>query len=107
MVTASERAARVRLLLFDVDGVLTDGTTSIDGAGNEAMRFHIRDGLGIVAQASETEALARQASSTRGVYLVPAFTGLGAPHWDANARGASVGSHVDFGDRGAEAKPSW
>jgi 3-deoxy-D-manno-octulosonate 8-phosphate phosphatase (KDO 8-P phosphatase) len=49
MVTASERAARVRLLLFDVDGVLTDGTTSIDGAGNEAMRFHIRDGLGIVA----------------------------------------------------------
>jgi 3-deoxy-D-manno-octulosonate 8-phosphate phosphatase (KDO 8-P phosphatase) len=48
-VTAAERAARVRLLLFDVDGVLTDGTTQVDGAGREAMRFHIRDGLGIVA----------------------------------------------------------
>jgi 3-deoxy-D-manno-octulosonate 8-phosphate phosphatase (KDO 8-P phosphatase) len=49
MATASERAARVRLLLFDVDGVMTDGTTSIDSAGTESMRFHIRDGLGIVA----------------------------------------------------------
>lgn len=48
-MTARARAARVRLLLFDVDGVLTDGTTQVDAAGHEAMRFHIRDGLGIVA----------------------------------------------------------
>ena len=48
-MTATERAARIRLLLFDVDGVLTDGTTAIDSAGHESMRFHIRDGLGIVA----------------------------------------------------------
>ena len=57
----------------------------------------LRDGLGIVKLASETEALARQASSTRGVYLVPAFTGLGAPHWDANARGALIGITRDVG----------
>ncbi|MDZ4736253.1 MAG: glycerol kinase GlpK [Rhodospirillaceae bacterium] len=57
----------------------------------------LRDGLGLVTHASETEALARQASSARGVYLVPAFTGLGAPHWDANARGALVGITRDIG----------
>jgi glycerol kinase len=57
----------------------------------------LRDGLGLVAHASETDALARQASSTRGVYLVPAFTGLGAPHWDANARGALIGITRDVG----------
>jgi glycerol kinase len=57
----------------------------------------LRDGLGLVAHAAETEALARQASSTRGVYLVPAFTGLGAPHWDANARGALIGITRDVG----------
>jgi len=57
----------------------------------------LRDGLGIVAQAAETEALARQAASMRGVYLVPAFTGLGAPHWDANARGALIGITRDVG----------
>ena len=48
-MTAVARAARVRLLLFDVDGVLTDGTTEMDTAGNEAVRFHIRDGLAVVA----------------------------------------------------------
>jgi glycerol kinase len=57
----------------------------------------LRDGLGLVGHATETEALARQAASTRGVYLVPAFTGLGAPHWDANARGALLGITRDVG----------
>jgi glycerol kinase len=57
----------------------------------------LRDGLGLVSHAAESEALARQASSTRGVYLVPAFTGLGAPHWDANARGALIGITRDVG----------
>jgi len=57
----------------------------------------LRDGLGLVAHAAETEKLARAAASTRGVYLVPAFTGLGAPHWDANARGALIGITRDVG----------
>jgi glycerol kinase len=51
----------------------------------------LRDGLGIIENASETEALARSLHSTDGVYFVPALTGLGAPHWEANARGTIVG----------------
>src|SRR5262249_31939474 len=51
----------------------------------------LRDGLGIIASAAETEALARSVSSTDGVYFVPALTGLGAPHWEPRARGTIVG----------------
>jgi len=51
----------------------------------------LRDGLGLIAQAGETEALARSVSSTDGVVFVPALTGLGAPHWEPAARGTIVG----------------
>ncbi|MEA2149087.1 MAG: glycerol kinase [Solirubrobacteraceae bacterium] len=51
----------------------------------------LRDGLGIIAAAAETEALARSLDSNDGVYFVPALTGLGSPHWDAYARGTIVG----------------
>ncbi|WP_370374814.1 glycerol kinase GlpK [Maricaulis sp.] len=51
----------------------------------------LRDGLGLIAKASEIEALAAAADPDSGVYLVPAFTGLGAPYWDPDARGAIVG----------------
>ena len=51
----------------------------------------LRDGLKLIADAGETEALARSIDDTGGVYLVPAFTGLGAPYWDAEARGAILG----------------
>jgi glycerol kinase len=51
----------------------------------------LRDGLGIIGDASETEALARSLSSNEGVYFVPALAGLGAPHWDAYARGTILG----------------
>ncbi len=51
----------------------------------------LRDGLGIIDTASRTGELADAADPTQEVYLVPAFTGLGAPHWDANARGAIFG----------------
>ncbi|MBT4139906.1 MAG: glycerol kinase GlpK [Candidatus Latescibacteria bacterium] len=51
----------------------------------------LRDGLGIIQTAAETESLAESITDTGGVYLVPAFTGLGAPHWNANARGTIVG----------------
>jgi glycerol kinase len=51
----------------------------------------LRDGLGIIATAADTEALARSVPNTGGVYFVPAFVGLGAPHWDQHARGAIVG----------------
>jgi glycerol kinase len=51
----------------------------------------LRDGLKIIAKADETGKLAAQADPTQEVYLVPAFVGLGAPHWDAEARGAIYG----------------
>jgi glycerol kinase len=51
----------------------------------------LRDGLGIIRSSAEVEALASSVPDNGGVYLVPAFAGLGAPHWDAYARGALVG----------------
>jgi glycerol kinase len=51
----------------------------------------LRDGLGIISEAAETEGLARSLESNDGVYFVPALTGLGSPHWDAYARGTIVG----------------
>jgi len=51
----------------------------------------LRDGLGIIATAAETETLAASLAGNDNVYLVPAFTGLGAPHWDMYARGLLIG----------------
>jgi glycerol kinase len=51
----------------------------------------LRDGLGIIAHAGETEALATSLDSNDGVYFVPALTGLGSPYWDPRARGTIVG----------------
>jgi glycerol kinase len=51
----------------------------------------LRDGLGIIGQSADIEALAARVPDNGGVFLVPAFTGLGAPHWDASARGVMVG----------------
>ncbi len=51
----------------------------------------LRDGLGIIKNAAEIETLARSVPHSDGVYLVPAFAGLGAPHWNARARGTLFG----------------
>jgi glycerol kinase len=57
----------------------------------------LRDGLQLFANASETESLASETRDGHSVYLVPAFTGLGAPHWDPKARGAILGLTRDTG----------
>ena len=57
----------------------------------------IRDGLQLINNASETESIAEQVPLDHGVFLVPAFTGLGAPYWDPNARGAILGLTRDSG----------
>ncbi|MGW8194178.1 MAG: glycerol kinase GlpK [Desulforhopalus sp.] len=57
----------------------------------------LRDGIGILDSAEKSESLASSLSSNNGVYLVPAFTGLGAPHWDPDARGAIFGITRDTG----------
>lgn len=51
----------------------------------------LRDNLGIITDAAETEAMARSVDDAAGVYIVPAFTGLGAPYWNPDARGAILG----------------
>jgi glycerol kinase len=82
-------------------GLLT--TVACDAAGGSAYALEasifiagaalqwLRDGLGIIARASESEARARSVVSTDGVYFVPALTGLGAPEWEPGARGTIVG----------------
>ncbi len=64
-----------------------EGSVFIAGA---AVQW-LRDGLGLVASAAQTEPAARRVESTLGVYMVPAFAGLGAPYWDPRARGALLG----------------
>ncbi len=64
-----------------------EGSVFIAGA---ALQW-LRDGLGIISTAAESEPLARSVADTGGVYFVPAFVGLGAPYWDAYARGAVLG----------------
>ncbi|HEY1708221.1 MAG TPA: glycerol kinase GlpK [Rhizomicrobium sp.] len=57
----------------------------------------LRDALGVIRTSDEIEALARTAKAAEGLYFVPAFTGLGAPYWDPDARGAIVGLTRDMG----------
>ena len=57
----------------------------------------LRDALQLIGHAGDTEALARSLDDNGGVYLVPAFTGLGAPYWDPDARGAVIGLTRDAG----------
>lgn len=64
-----------------------EGSVFIAGA---AIQW-LRDGLGIISSAAETEGLAASVADNHGVYFVPAFVGLGAPYWDQNARGAILG----------------
>jgi glycerol kinase len=64
-----------------------EGSAFVTGA---AVQW-LRDGLGLITDASETEALANSVADNGGAYLVPAFVGLGAPHWDMYARGVLVG----------------
>jgi glycerol kinase len=57
----------------------------------------LRDELGLLATAAESEVLARRAKPAEGLYVIPAFTGLGAPYWDPDARGAILGVTRDVG----------
>jgi glycerol kinase len=77
-------------IAYRLDGETTyalEGSIFIAGA---AVQW-LRDGLKVIRHASDSGDLAAKADPTQEVFLVPAFTGLGAPHWDANARGAMFG----------------
>jgi glycerol kinase len=83
------------------NGLLTTVAWRTDGATEYALEGSVfvagaavqwlRDGLGIITNAADTEAMAASVKDNQGVYFVPAFVGLGAPYWDMDARGAIVG----------------
>ena len=72
-----------------------EGSIFIAGAGVQ----WLRDKLKLINKASETEKIVKALKSNHGVYLVPAFTGLGAPYWDANSRGLLCGLTRDTGPK--------
>ena len=81
---------------YQLDGQIhycLEGSIFIAGAGIQ----WLRDGLGLIKHAKETQALAESLDDNRGVYLVPAFTGLGAPYWEPDVRGALFGLTRDTG----------
>ncbi|TCK02563.1 glycerol kinase GlpK [Marinobacterium mangrovicola] len=87
-VTSSQRL--LTTVAYQLDGkpsYALEGSIFVAGA---AVQW-LRDELGIIRNAAETETLARSIDSNKGVYLVPAFTGLGVPYWQADARGALFG----------------
>jgi glycerol kinase len=92
--TGGSPVASTKGLLTTVAWSLPGGVTyALEGsvfAGGATVQW-LRDGLGVIASAAESETLARSVADTGGVYLVPAFVGLGAPYWDAYARGLVIG----------------
>lgn len=92
-------ASKNRLLTtvaYRLNGVTTyalEGSIFVAGA---AIQW-LRDGIGIIDSAAQTENMAASLESNSGVYLVPAFTGLGAPHWNPDARAAIFGMTRDTG----------
>lgn len=87
--------------VFSEKGLLTTLAVNADGAPCYALEGSVfiagaaiqwlRDELGLIKDAAESESLATSVADNGGVYLVPAFTGLGAPHWDMQARGTICG----------------
>ncbi len=95
LLNTGQQAVRSHNRLLTTVASRLDGQTSyaLEGSifmAGAAVQW-LRDGLGIISNASETEALARSLDGNDGVYVVPAFTGLGAPHWRPDARGAIFG----------------
>ncbi len=101
LLNTGEKAFRSQNRLLTTVAYRVSGQTSyaIEGSifnAGAAIQW-IRDGLKLIESAEQTEPLATSIESNKGVYLVPAFTGLGAPHWDPHARGAIFGLTRDTG----------
>jgi glycerol kinase len=87
--------------IASAQGLITTAAASAAGTREYALEGSVfvagavvqwlRDGLGLIRSSADVEALAASVPDAGGVYFVPAFVGLGAPHWDAHARGAIVG----------------
>jgi glycerol kinase len=95
LMNTGEQATASKTGLLTTIAWRTGGTTeyALEGSvfiAGAAVQW-LRDGLGLITNAAESEALATSVNDTNGVYFVPAFVGLGAPYWDQDARGAIVG----------------
>jgi glycerol kinase len=101
IMNTGEHAIRSNNKLLTTVAYRIDGKTvyGIEGSifvAGAAVQW-LRDGLQLIEHAADTEAIAAEAGDSAGVYLVPAFTGLGAPYWDPDARGAILGLTRDTG----------
>ena len=101
VLNTGDKPAHSRHRLLNTVGYRLGGRTThaLEGSifvAGAAVQW-LRDAIRLVKAAGETEALARSIEDTQGVYLVPAFTGLGAPYWDPEARGAIFGLTRDSG----------
>lgn len=98
--TGSEALTSTNRLLttvaYRLNGKVTYGLEGSIFVAGAAIQW-LRDGLALISHARETEAMAQEAGVDQNVYMVPAFTGLGAPYWDPEARGALFGLTRDTG----------
>jgi glycerol kinase len=96
-IGAEAKLSQNRLLTTTAYRLAGQATYAIEGSifiAGAAVKW-LRDGLGIITHASETNDMATRVPDSHGVYLVPAFTGLGAPHWQPDARAAIYGLTLD------------
>jgi glycerol kinase len=95
-IAVHSRSRLLTTIAYQLNGQRTyalEGSIFIAGA---AVQW-LRDGLKLIEKSSDVEGVARAANPEHGVYVVPAFVGLGAPYWDADARGAILGLTRDSG----------
>ena len=86
-------ASNHRLLTTPAYRLAGETTFALEGSifvAGAAVKW-LRDGLGVIAHASDTDGMATRVGDSHGIYMVPGFVGLGAPHWDPDARGAIFG----------------
>jgi len=77
-------------VVYDLEGKMKFGIGISTAGGGDVLQW-LRDELGLIDDFAQTENMANDAGSRKDIYLVPAFSGLGGPHWDATARGLIVG----------------
>jgi glycerol kinase len=99
LLNTGEKTVRSANRLLTTPAYRLDGRTTyaVEGSifvAGAAIKW-LRDCLGVLGSAAESESLAGRVADNHGVYMVPAFVGLGAPHWDANARAAIHGLTLD------------
>ena len=101
IMNTGDQALKSKSRLLTTIGYRVNGKTSYALEGSIFMAGAtiqwIRDGLQLISNAKETQSLAEETGADNSVYMVPAFTGLGAPYWDPEARGAIFGLSRDTG----------